>query len=184
MDIMPELQYTPDPSSMQRGIESAVPWILVIMAIRKFNDRGQNGNVESNLNFQFGHWPEKGCAYAKDRRSNLTSGDSEEEIKPSGKACGKDRFVFPATPRDARGRLKRSIEEQFHTMVFATRKEIRRYCPRYRSLPGEGILDFNTDCASANWSRVMLAPPHHPSGAGCARRAASSPAFPRSKSLT
>ena len=46
------------------------------------------------------------------------------------------------------GELKRSIEEQFHTMVFATRKEIRKYCPRYRSLPGEGILDFNTDCAS------------------------------------
>jgi hypothetical protein len=46
------------------------------------------------------------------------------------------------------GELKRSIEDQFHTMVFATRKEIRKYCPRYRSLPGEGILDFNTDCTS------------------------------------
>ena len=46
------------------------------------------------------------------------------------------------------GELKRVVEEQFHTMVFATRKEIRKYCPRYRSLPGEGILDFNTDCAS------------------------------------
>ena len=46
------------------------------------------------------------------------------------------------------GELKRSIECQFHIMVFATRKEIRKYCPRYRSLPGEGILDFNTDCAS------------------------------------
>jgi hypothetical protein len=46
------------------------------------------------------------------------------------------------------GELKRSIEEEFHNMVFATRKEIRKYCPRYRSLPGEGILDFNTDCAS------------------------------------
>ena len=46
------------------------------------------------------------------------------------------------------GELKRSIEEQFHNMVFATRKEVRKYCPRYRSLPGEGILDFNTDCAS------------------------------------
>ena len=46
------------------------------------------------------------------------------------------------------GELKRSIEEQFHSMVFATRKEIRKYCPRYRSLPGEGILDFNTDCTS------------------------------------
>jgi hypothetical protein len=46
------------------------------------------------------------------------------------------------------GELKRSIEDQFHNMVFATRKEIRKYCPRYRSLPGEGILDFNTDCVS------------------------------------
>jgi hypothetical protein len=33
-------------------------------------------------------------------------------------------------------------------MVFATRKEIRKYYPRYRSLSGEGILDFNTDCTS------------------------------------
>jgi hypothetical protein len=46
------------------------------------------------------------------------------------------------------GELKRSIEVQFHSMVFATRKEIRKYCPRYRYLPGEGILDFNTDCTS------------------------------------
>ena len=46
------------------------------------------------------------------------------------------------------GELRRSIEVQFHSMVFATRKEIRKYCPRYRSLPGEGILDFNTDCTS------------------------------------
>jgi hypothetical protein len=46
------------------------------------------------------------------------------------------------------GELKRSIEEQFHAMVLATRKEIRRYCPLYRSLPGEGILEFNTDCTS------------------------------------
>ena len=46
------------------------------------------------------------------------------------------------------GELKRSIECQFHNMVFATRKEIRKYCPRYRSLLGEGILDFNTDCTS------------------------------------
>ena len=48
----------------------------------------------------------------------------------------------------AEGELKRSIEEQFHTMASATRKEVRRYCPRSRSLPGEGILDFNTDCTS------------------------------------
>jgi len=46
------------------------------------------------------------------------------------------------------GELKRSIEEHCHMIVFATRKEIRRYCPRYRSLPGEGILDFSTDCNS------------------------------------
>jgi hypothetical protein len=46
------------------------------------------------------------------------------------------------------GELKRSIEVQFHSMVFATRKEIRKYYPRYRSLSGEGILDFNTDCTS------------------------------------
>jgi hypothetical protein len=59
------------------------------------------------------------------------------------------------------GELKRSIECQFHTMVFATRKEIRKYCPRYRSLPGEGILDFNTDCASGQLERgdIGTAPP-------------------------
>src|ERR1035441_7249935 len=56
------------------------------------------------------------------------------------------------------GELKRSIEEQFHNMVFATRKEIRKYCPRYRSLPGEGILDFNTDCASGQLEPGDLGP--------------------------
>jgi len=44
--------------------------------------------------------------------------------------------------------LKRQIEKEYHTMVFATRKEVRRYCPKYRYFPGEGILDFSTDCAS------------------------------------
>ena len=59
------------------------------------------------------------------------------------------------------GELKRSIECQFHNMVFATRKDIRKYCPRYRSLPGEGILDFNTDCASGQLEPgdVGTAPP-------------------------
>jgi hypothetical protein len=47
------------------------------------------------------------------------------------------------------GELKRSVEVQFHSMVFATPKEIRKYCLRYHYLPGEGILDFSTDCASA-----------------------------------
>ena len=69
---------------------------------------------------------------------------SSHLVKLAGKI---DSFslLLRATPE---GDLKRSIEDQFHTMVFATRKEIRKYCPRYRSLPGEGILDFNTDCAS------------------------------------
>ena len=56
------------------------------------------------------------------------------------------------------GELKRSIEEQFHNMVFATRKEIRKICPRYRSLPGEGILDFNTDCGSGQLEPSDLGP--------------------------
>jgi len=46
------------------------------------------------------------------------------------------------------GELKRSIVEQFQSLVFATRKEVMKYCPKYRYLQGEGILDFNTDCAS------------------------------------
>ena len=56
------------------------------------------------------------------------------------------------------GQLKHSIEVQFHSMVFATRKEIRKYCPRYRSLPGEGILDFNTDCTSGQLEPGDLGP--------------------------
>ncbi len=46
------------------------------------------------------------------------------------------------------GELKRWLEKQHHTLVFKTRREVRKYCPRYRYLPGEGILDFSTDCAS------------------------------------
>jgi hypothetical protein len=69
---------------------------------------------------------------------------SSHLVKLSGKI---DSFslLLRETPE---GELKRSIEDQFHNMVFATRKEIRKYCPRYRSLPGEGMLDFNTDCIS------------------------------------
>jgi hypothetical protein len=82
-----------------------------------------------------------------------------------------------------KGELKRSVEEQFHAMVFATRKETRQYCLRYRSLPGEGILDLNTDCTSGQLEPGDLGNPRHPSGAGSARRAASSRAIPRSKFL-
>ena len=59
------------------------------------------------------------------------------------------------------GQLKRSIEKQFHTMVLATRKEIRKYCPRYRYLRGEGILDFSTDCNSGQLGAgdIGYAPP-------------------------
>ena|ERR1039458_10866123 len=74
----------------------------------------------------------------------ILSNKSSHLVKLAGKI---DSFtlLLRDTPE---GELKRSIEELFHPMVFATRKEIRRYCPRYRSLPGEGILDFNTDCVS------------------------------------
>lgn len=74
----------------------------------------------------------------------ILSNESSHLVKLAGKI---DSFslLLSQTPE---GELKRSIEDQFHQMVFATRKEIRRYCPRYRSLPGEGILDFNTDCIS------------------------------------
>jgi hypothetical protein len=44
--------------------------------------------------------------------------------------------------------LKHQVEKEYHAMVFATRKEVRKYCPKYRYFPGEGILDFSTDCAS------------------------------------
>ena len=81
------------------------------------------------------------------------------------------------------GELKRSIEVQFHSMVFATRKEIRKYCPRYRSLPGKGSWTSVRIAPPANSSRAISARPRRPSGAGSARRAASSQVFPRSKFL-
>src|ERR1017187_10471539 len=70
---------------------------------------------------------------------------SSHFVKPAGNI---DSFSL-LLRETAESELKRSIEDQFHNMVFATRKEIRKYCPRYRSLPGEGMLDFNTDCSSA-----------------------------------
>ena len=81
------------------------------------------------------------------------------------------------------GELKRSIEVQFHSMVFATRKEIRKYCPRYRSLPGKGSWTSVRIAPPANLSRVILAKPRRPSGAGCARLVASSQAFQKSRLL-
>jgi len=81
------------------------------------------------------------------------------------------------------GELKRSIEVQFHSMVFATRKEIRKCCPPYHYLPGEGILDFSTDCASAQLEPGDLGQAPPPERAGSARRAASSQVFQKSKFL-
>jgi hypothetical protein len=110
--------------------------------------KGQQSAV-SNLNFCF-----RAKTRGKDVRMPKTvavvqlpeilRSKSSHLVKLAGKI---DSFslLLRETPD---GELKRSIEEQFHTMVFATRKEIRKFCPRYRSLPGEGILDFNTDCTS------------------------------------
>ena len=58
--------------------------------------------------------------------------------------------------------LKRQIEKDYHAMVFATRKEVRKYCPKYRYFPGEGILDFSTDCASGQLGPGDLGKPPQP----------------------
>jgi len=53
--------------------------------------------------------------------------------------------------RTPESQLKRQIERDYHAMVFTTRKEVRKYCPKYRYFAGEGILDFSTDCASGQF---------------------------------
>jgi len=58
--------------------------------------------------------------------------------------------------------LKHQVEKEYHAMVFATRKEVRKYCPRYRSFQGEGILDFSTDCASGQLEPGDLGKPPQP----------------------
>jgi len=60
------------------------------------------------------------------------------------------------------GELKRSIEEQFHSMVLTIRRDVRKYCPKYRYFSGEGILDFNTDCASGQLEAGDLGTPPRP----------------------
>jgi hypothetical protein len=69
---------------------------------------------------------------------------SSHLVKLAGKI---DSFslVLQRTPEC---QLKHQVEKEYHAMVFATRKEVRKYCPRYRYFQGEGILDFSTDCAS------------------------------------
>ncbi len=64
--------------------------------------------------------------------------------------------------RTPESQLKRQIEEDYHAMVFTTRKEVRKYCPKYRYFPGEGILDFSTDCASGQLEVGDLGTPPQP----------------------
>ncbi len=64
--------------------------------------------------------------------------------------------------RTPESQLKRQIEEDYHAMVFTTRKEVRKYCPKYRYFPGEGILDFSTDCASGQLEAGDLGMPPRP----------------------
>jgi hypothetical protein len=73
----------------------------------------------------------------------LTSGSS-----PLVKLAGKVDSLSLLLRDTPEGELKRWLSREHHTLVFKTRREIRKYCPRYRYLPGEGILDFSTDCAS------------------------------------
>ncbi len=87
----------------------------------------------------------------------LRSGNSAL-VKLAGKV---DSFslVLWQTPES---QLKRQIEKDYHAMVFTTRKEVRRYCPKYRHFPGEGILDFSTDCASGQLEAGDLGKPPQP----------------------
>jgi hypothetical protein len=87
----------------------------------------------------------------------LRSGNSAL-VKLAGKI---DSFslVLQRTPEC---QLKRQVEREYHAMVFTTRKEVRKYCPRYRYFQGEGILDFSTDCASGQLESGDLGKPPQP----------------------
>jgi len=87
----------------------------------------------------------------------LTNGNSAR-VKLAGKI---DSFslVLWQTPES---QLKRQIEKDYHAMVLTTRKEVRKYCPKYRYFPGEGILDFSTDCASGQLEPGELGEPPQP----------------------
>ena len=87
----------------------------------------------------------------------LRSGSSAL-VKLAGKI---DSFslVLWQTPES---QLKRQIEKDYHAMVFTTRKEVRKYCPKYRYFAGEGILDFSTDCASGQFEPGDLGKPPQP----------------------
>jgi hypothetical protein len=78
------------------------------------------------------------------------------------KLAGKIDSFSPVLWRTPEGQLKRQIEKEYHAMVFATRKEVRKYCPKYRYFEGEGILDFSTDCASGQLEPGDLGKPPQP----------------------
>jgi len=77
------------------------------------------------------------------------------------KLAGKIDSFSLVLQRTPECQLKRQIEKEYHAMVFTTRKEVRKYCPKYRYFEGEGILDFSTDCASGQFAPGDLgqAPP-------------------------
>jgi hypothetical protein len=78
------------------------------------------------------------------------------------KLAGKIDSFSLVLQRTPECQLKRQIEKEYHAMVFATRKEVHKYCPRYRYFQGEGILDFSTDCASGQLEPGDLGKPPRP----------------------
>ena len=78
------------------------------------------------------------------------------------KLAGKIDSFSLVLQRTPECQLKRQIERDYHAMVFAARKEVRKYCPKYRYFPGEGILDFSTDCASGQLEPGDLSTPPRP----------------------
>jgi hypothetical protein len=78
------------------------------------------------------------------------------------KLAGKVDSFSLALWRTPECQLKHQVEKEYHAMVFATRKEVRKHCPRYSYLPGEGILDFSTDCASGQPEPGDLGKPPQP----------------------
>jgi len=82
------------------------------------------------------------------------------------KLAGKIDSFSLVLRRTPESQLKRQIEKDYHAMVFTTRKEVRRYCPKYRYFLGEGILDFRTDCASGQLEPGDLGKPPQPKRGG------------------
>ena len=78
------------------------------------------------------------------------------------KLAGKIDSFSLVLQRTPECQLKHQVEKEYHAMVFATRKEVRKYCPRYRYFQGEGILDFSTDCASGQLEPGDLGKPPQP----------------------